>query len=103
MTATENEHVEKIVATAKLETLLEQPKASVVTTPDGGVKVTTAPLWKRVWVSWTMRLQAVTGILATIWLSIPQETLLAVIPSKYVASATLGYVILTAIMRMRTA
>jgi hypothetical protein len=60
-----------------------------------------APLRKRIMASWTVRLQVVTGVAATVYLTIPQETVLGVVPPEYVAKALLAHTIVTALARMR--
>lgn len=95
----------RVVAEAKLETLLENPATVVKALSDGGVNVTDVPLSKRILKSWTMRLQAATGVVATVYLVIPQEVILGVVPPEYVSTwaprVLLGHVVVTALAKMR--
>lgn len=94
--------VEKAIATDKLDTLLQKPEVKVLPASDGSVKVTTLPWWQRCWQSWVIRIQAVGAVFVTIWLSIPQDAFVDVIPNQYQKYGVLTYVVVTALARMRT-
>lgn len=95
---TEIEPVEKVIA----KELIETPGVKVEILPTGGVKVgDNRTFWRRAWDSWVIRIQVFGGILATIWLAIPQDTMLSLIPAKYAAIALLLYQVITTLARMR--
>lgn len=98
-------------AVSKLETLLDKPIAdanipadtAIKVLPDGSVRVGRfVSIWHRIVNSAVMWVQAVTGVLAAAWLAIPQETIMSLIPSKYVAWGMIGYAIINVLARMRT-
>lgn len=100
-----------VVAVQKLEVLLDKPvpdhaiptATEIRVLPDGGIRVGKfISIWQRIMSSTVMWVQAAAGILATAWLTIPQETFTAVIPTKYAAWGTIVYAIVTALARMRT-
>lgn len=99
------------VAISKLEVLLDAPVAAlplpVDTTiramPDGSVRVEKfSSIWWRLVNSTVIWIQAAAGVVATIWLAVPQEAFLSVVPAKYVAWGTIFYAIVTSLARMRS-
>lgn len=95
---TKTEPVEKAIA----KELIETPGTKVEILPTGGVKIgDNRGFWHRAWDSWVIWIQAFGGILATIWLALPQDTVLSLVPAKYVAIGLLTYNIITALARMR--
>lgn len=59
-------------------------------------------LWRRVISSTVLWIQAAAGVFAALWLAIPQETFMALVPAKYVAWGTIIYAVVTALARMRS-
>lgn len=113
---------DSVAATQKLDNLLQQPDTKLAVLPagagvlvqksdvpakvevlaTGGVKVGDNRSWlRRVWESWVIRIQALGVTIAGLWIMIPQETILGVIPEKYHAWGLLAYAIITAWARMR--
>jgi hypothetical protein len=91
--------LEKAIATE----VLQRPGTPVEIRPnDAGIVIGDhRSFWRRVYDSWTCKLQAVAGVIFAVWLAIPQDTMLAVVPQKYAAAGMLVYCILTALVRMR--
>lgn len=95
----------------KLEVLLDRPMTAEVlpvateikVLPDGSVRIGKfVSLWKRIVSSTVMWVNAIAGILASAWLSIPQETFTSLIPTKYAAWGMILYAIINALARART-
>lgn len=103
--------VKEMGAVDKLERLLDAPVPTIAipreteirVLPDGGVRIGKfVSLWKRITNSAVMWVNAIAGILATAWLSIPQETFTSLIPTKYAAWGMILYAIINALARART-
>lgn len=95
--------VENIVAGAKLQELMEHPDIEVKRLPDGGVRVGKfISIWKRLVSSTVVWVNAIAGVLASAWLALPQETIMSLIPAKYMAWGAIVYAIVNVLARMRT-
>lgn len=92
--------VEKAIAADALQ----RPGTPVEIRPDGaGIVIgDRRPWWRRVWQSWVIRIQAAAVLLSGLWLTIPQETILGVIPQQYLPYGVLTYAVITALARMRS-
>lgn len=91
----------RVAAEAKLGALLDNPDVVLKVQSDGGVKVTDASLPKRIWKSWTVRIQAATGIAAAVYIMVPQDVILGVVPPEYLAKALLAHTVVTAFVKIR--
>lgn len=94
---------ESTIAGAKLQELMEHPDVEIKRLPDGGVRVGKfISLWKRITSSVVLWVNTIAGVLAAAWLSLPQETIMALIPVKYAAWGMIGYAVINVLARMRT-
>lgn len=60
------------------------------------------PLWRRAINSTVLWIQAAAGVFAALWLAIPQEAFMALVPASYVAWGMIIYAVVTALARMRS-
>lgn len=97
------EQANAVEATTKLGDMLSDPTTPIKPLPDGTVKVgQEPPWWRRCLASWVIWLQGLCGVLATIWLSLPQDIVMAAIPTRYVAYGAIAYNIITTLARLRS-
>lgn len=93
---------DQAAATLKLDNLLQQPETKIEALPTGGVKVGDNRTWlRRAYDSWVIRFQAVTVFFCGLWIMIPQETIMAVIPDGYLPYGVIAYALVNALVRMR--
>ncbi len=93
---------EQIREMDRLDEIIADPSLPTKPLPDGTVIVGTRPTWiKRAMQSGVVKLQAATGVVCVIWLAVPQDVVMAVVPAEYAAKGLLVYTVATAVVRLR--